>query len=62
MKYFKMKAIYLALACLALASAACVQAQDAAPGIAPAEKCADLMKLRIAESGMTITKTTSVPA
>jgi hypothetical protein len=62
MKYFRMKAIYLALVCLALASAACAQAQDAVPGIAPVEKCADLTSLQIPGSGMTITKTESVPA
>ena len=62
MKYFKMKAIYLALVCLALVSAGRVQAQDGAPGIEPAQKCADLTKLQIPGSGMTITKTQSVPA
>jgi Tannase and feruloyl esterase len=62
MKYFKMRAIYLALVCLAFASGARVQAQDSAPGIAPAEKCAELTKLEIPGSGMTITKTESVPS
>jgi len=61
MKYFTTKAIYLALLCLALASAACVQAQDDAPSITPAQRCADLTKLQIPGSGMTITKAESVP-
>ncbi|MGB7309668.1 MAG: tannase/feruloyl esterase family alpha/beta hydrolase [Candidatus Acidiferrales bacterium] len=62
MKYPGMKRMYLAGACLLLASAACAQAQDAAPEIAPAQKCADLTKLQIPGSGMTITKAQSVPA
>ncbi|MGC2333230.1 MAG: tannase/feruloyl esterase family alpha/beta hydrolase [Candidatus Acidiferrales bacterium] len=62
MKNLEMRRIYLVLVCLALASAACVQAQDAAPGIAPAEKCAALTKLEIPGSGMTITKAVPVPA
>ena len=63
-KYPGRKRFYPAAACLLLlASAASVRAQEeAAPGIAPAEKCADLTKLQIPGSGMTIAKTTSVPA
>jgi Tannase and feruloyl esterase len=61
-KYLGTKTVALALVSLALASAACVEAQEAAPGIAPAEKCADLTKLEIPGSGMTITKAESVPA
>jgi hypothetical protein len=62
MKSITVKAIYLALACLALASTAAVQAQAATPAIAPAQNCADLTKLQVPGSGMTITKAQEVPA
>ncbi|HEX4004470.1 MAG TPA: DUF6351 family protein [Candidatus Acidoferrales bacterium] len=61
-KYFVMRRMYLAMACLLLAPTACVFAQDAAPEIAPAQKCADLTKLQIPGFGMMITKATPVPA
>jgi hypothetical protein len=56
-----MKRMYFAAAWLVLASAACAHAQDAAPEILPAQKCADLTKLQIPGSGMTITKAAIVP-
>lgn len=62
MKYIKRNALYLALVCLGLASTATAQAQSAAPSIAPAQACADLTKLQIPGSGMTITKAQEVPA
>jgi len=48
------------LVCLALVAAASCHAQ-AAGGIAPAQKCADLVKLRIAGTNMQITKAEAVP-
>jgi Tannase and feruloyl esterase len=61
MKHAKVTAIFV-LVCLALIAASRAQAQDAATGIAPVQKCADLTKLQIPGSGMVITKAEAVPA
>ncbi|HUA00826.1 MAG TPA: DUF6351 family protein [Candidatus Aquilonibacter sp.] len=61
MKRAKTAAFYLALVCLVTAWAGAAQAQQDA-SIAPAQTCADLTKLQIPGSGMTITKAQSVPA
>jgi pimeloyl-ACP methyl ester carboxylesterase len=53
-----------ALACVALALASVCSGQAASgaeTGTAPVEKCADLVKLQISGSGMTITKAEPVP-
>jgi hypothetical protein len=62
MKHVKTTVILAAAFCLALAASIVQgQASDGGAKIAPVQKCADLVKLQIPGSGMTITKAEAVP-
>ena len=62
MSHFKKAVIAGAAVCVFVVGAFVAQAQDgAANGIAPAQKCADLVNLKISGSTMAITKAEAVP-
>ncbi|MGD0955804.1 MAG: DUF6351 family protein [Candidatus Acidiferrales bacterium] len=62
MNHFKKAVVVGAAACAFLVAASVARAQDgAANGIAPVQKCADLVNLKIPGSTMVITKAEAVP-
>jgi len=61
MKKIQFATLFAALVCLALGAAVASAQDKAANGIAPIQKCAGLVNLKIPGSGMTITKAEAIP-